>query len=63
MSPKTCEHVSLQHRPSLVGRSARHASQNRHASRHAHAAGHPVMRSVQPGESWVRCFAHDRLVG
>jgi len=38
-------------------------SRNRHASRHARAAGHPVIRSVEPGESWLWCFAHDRQVG
>ena len=31
------------------------SSPNRHASRHAHAAGHPIMRSVEPGEDWSWC--------
>ena len=38
-------------------------SKNRHASRHARQAGHPVMRSVEPGEDWIWCFAHNRVVG
>ena len=31
------------------------SSPNRHASRHAQAAGHPVLRSVEPGEDWSWC--------
>ena len=31
------------------------SSPNRHATQHAHAAGHPVLRSVEPGESWSWC--------
>ena len=31
------------------------SSPNRHASRHAHASGHPVLRSVEPGEEWSWC--------
>ena len=31
------------------------SSPNRHASRHAEGAGHPVMRSVEPGEEWSWC--------
>ena len=31
------------------------SSPNRHATRHAHAAGHPIMRSVEPGENWSWC--------
>ena len=38
-------------------------SKNHHASRHASASGHPVIRSVEPGEHWLWCFAHDRQVG
>jgi hypothetical protein len=38
-------------------------SKNRHASRHARAAAHPVIRSAEPGESWLWCFVHDRQVG
>jgi uncharacterized UBP type Zn finger protein len=32
------------------------SSPNRHASRHARADGHPVVRSVEPGEDWSWCF-------
>jgi hypothetical protein len=31
------------------------SSPNRHASRHAREAGHPVLRSVEPGERWSWC--------
>ena len=36
------------------------SSKNRHATAHFHATGHPVMRSVQPGESWKWCYV-DRM--
>ena len=32
------------------------SSPNRHASRHAAAQGHPIMRSLEPGEEWSWCF-------
>ena len=38
------------------------SSKNRHARRHAEASGHPVIRSLEPGESWMWCFADRRLV-
>jgi len=31
------------------------SSPNQHATRHARAAGHPVLRSVEPGEDWSWC--------
>ena len=33
------------------------SSPNRHASRHARSAGHPIVRSLEPGEDWLWCFA------
>ena len=33
----------------------------RHADAHAHAAHHPVMRSVEPGETWRWCYVHQLL--
>lgn len=38
------------------------SSPNRHARAHAEHHGHQVMRSVEPGESWVYCFADDRTL-
>ncbi|HEU0025052.1 MAG TPA: UBP-type zinc finger domain-containing protein [Thermoleophilaceae bacterium] len=31
-------------------------SPNRHATAHAESSGHPIMRSLQPGETWSWCF-------
>ncbi|HEY0697036.1 MAG TPA: UBP-type zinc finger domain-containing protein [Micromonospora sp.] len=38
------------------------SSPQRHATAHFTATGHPVIRSVQPGESWRWCFV-DEVVG
>ena len=35
------------------------SSPNRHASRHAADSGHPLMRSIQPGEDWSWCFVDE----
>jgi uncharacterized UBP type Zn finger protein len=35
------------------------SSPNRHASRHANEAGHPLIRSLEPGEEWSYCFIDD----
>jgi len=35
------------------------SSPNRHASRHYSETTHPVMRSLEPGESWGWCFADE----
>lgn len=37
------------------------SSPNRHASAHFEESGHPIMRSVQPGEDWGYCYT-DRLM-
>ena len=31
-------------------------SPNMHASAHAGASGHPIIRSLEPGEEWSWCF-------
>ena len=36
------------------------SSKNKHATAHFHATGHPVMRSIEPGESWKWCYV-DRM--
>lgn len=38
------------------------SSPGTHASRHFEATGHPVMRSVEPGEDWRWCY-EDELLG
>jgi uncharacterized UBP type Zn finger protein len=35
------------------------SSPNRHASAHAQSAGHPIIRSLQPGEDWSWCYEDD----
>ena len=31
-------------------------SKNKHATRHFQGTGHPVMRSIEPGEDWLWCY-------
>jgi uncharacterized UBP type Zn finger protein len=31
-------------------------SKNRHATRHYHETEHPIIRSFEPGESWMWCY-------
>lgn len=38
------------------------SSPNRHASAHYAASGHPIARSVEPGESWRWCYADEEFV-
>lgn len=33
------------------------SSKNKHARRHFAAIGHPLVRSIEPGEHWVWCYA------
>jgi uncharacterized UBP type Zn finger protein len=32
------------------------SSPNRHASAHSRSSGHPLIRSLEPGETWSWCF-------
>jgi uncharacterized UBP type Zn finger protein len=41
----------------------RDSSKNKHATKHFHATKHPLMRSVEPGESWVWCYVDDLTPG
>jgi uncharacterized UBP type Zn finger protein len=34
-------------------------SPNRHARAHFHAGGHPLIRSLEPGETWSWCFVDE----
>jgi uncharacterized UBP type Zn finger protein len=34
-------------------------SPNRHASGHAASSGHPIIRSLEPGEDWSWCFVDE----
>jgi hypothetical protein len=35
------------------------SSPGRHSSAHAEASGHPIIRSLQPGEEWSWCFVDE----
>ena len=37
------------------------SSKNKHATRHFHDTRHPVMRSLEPGETWGWCFVDERV--
>ena len=37
-------------------------SPNRHASAHAHATGHPIIRSLEPGEDWSWCYIDELMM-
>ena len=34
-------------------------SPNRHATAHNHSSGHPIIRSLQPGEDWSWCYVDE----
>lgn len=34
-------------------------SPNRHATAHAHQTGHPIIRSLEPGEDWSWCYVDE----
>ena len=34
-------------------------SPNRHATAHEHATGHPIIRSLEPGEEWSWCYVDE----
>jgi uncharacterized UBP type Zn finger protein len=35
------------------------SSPNQHATRHHRATGHPVVRSLEPGENWLWCYVDE----
>ena len=37
------------------------SSPNKHASRHAAEEGHPIVRSVEPGEDWSWCYVDELM--
>ena len=38
------------------------SSKNKHATKHFHHTKHPVVRSIEPGESWMWCYV-DEVMG
>jgi uncharacterized UBP type Zn finger protein len=39
------------------------SSKNKHATKHNHHTAHPLIRSNEPGESWVWCYVDQAMVG
>jgi uncharacterized UBP type Zn finger protein len=37
------------------------SSPRQHASKHFASTGHPVMRSIEPGEEWRWCFVDETI--
>lgn len=35
------------------------SSPNRHATAHHRSTGHPVIRSIEPGENWLWCYVDE----
>ena len=35
------------------------SSKNKHASKHARKSGHPIVRSMEPGEDWLWCYVDE----
>jgi uncharacterized UBP type Zn finger protein len=38
------------------------SSEGRHATKQFHQTKHPVMRSIEPGESWRWCYVDEEMV-
>ena len=38
------------------------SSPMRHARAHAHTARHPIVQSMEPGETWRWCYVHENYV-
>ena len=34
-------------------------SKNKHAARHYKDTGHPIVRSIEPGEDWIWCYVDE----
>lgn len=39
------------------------SSKNKHATKHFHKVKHPLIRSIEPGESWVWCYVDEIEAG
>ena len=38
------------------------SSKNKHATKRFHATGHPVITSIEPGETWSWCYIDEVLI-
>jgi len=39
------------------------SSKNKHATKHFHKTKHPLVRSIEPGESWIWCYVDETEPG
>lgn len=39
------------------------SSKNKHATKHFHSSHHPLIRSIEPGESWMWCYVDEIMAG
>jgi uncharacterized UBP type Zn finger protein len=39
------------------------SSKNKHATKHFHKTEHPLIRSIEPGETWVWCYVDEMEPG
>ena len=39
------------------------SSKNKHATKHFRSSGHPVMRTIEPGENWMWCYVDNMFPG
>jgi len=39
------------------------SSKNKHATKHFRSTKHPLMRSIEPGESWMWCYVDEMSPG
>ena len=37
------------------------SSKNKHATKHYHSSKHPVIRSIEPGETWTWCYVDEEM--
>ena len=37
------------------------SSKNKHATKHFHTAHHPLIRSIEPGETWGWCYVDETM--
>jgi uncharacterized UBP type Zn finger protein len=39
------------------------SSKNKHATKHFRKVQHPLIRSIEPGESWMWCYVDEMEAG
>ena len=37
-------------------------SKNKHMQKHVEETGHPLIRSIEPGEGWIWCYEDDAFI-